>query len=803
MKIKSVFFIVTSLFFLVLSCSGSESSDDGIGVIRDENNAKIDNEIGETDTFVPDEKELPDSLPDDESEKYEDNEVFSDSDAVGNDSDSANDQCIDGTRECSGNFDFKICIKENGVFVWSPQTCINGKECRGEGICDMDECVESEKRCVNSVSNEKCLIDENGFLKWEKFTCGENRECRADGVCDFNECLAGLRECSDGTHYRECGKDENNFYKWQEVTECGGGTECHGEGLCGNNECSPDVKRCSGVSTFQECLDESGFYKWSLPSSCGTGQFCKGDGVCDADECADGEKKCSSDTDFQVCLLDENGFLKFSSVTGCGLGLFCKGSGICDSDDCAEGEKECTDSVHYRECLPDGDGFLKWNSAVECSGSDECESGVCECVPDCSGKTCGSDGCGGSCGDCDPIGHLDQISSTLFRGWACDADEPGTSIKVHFHVKSGDELIIVETDTGLSSETAVNELCGGGDAHRFEYVPDEELLAKMLKNQGPYRVYAYGINVAGGNNLRIDNDDRVLEDGYGHSFPIPTHFDSINGFAVMAADQLEVYNSDPVYFYNYNYEPTYNQYVGTNYSTYKIIDQKALEWSWELYGKTAVPFKHLFPRTKDGADFNAAPLSGRKEVQIIHANIENSSLFTVILPPGWDENAAEGSYPILANGSYDSNQSVVEWEGPFMAEVIANSTKNGKKGAIGVIWNGGGATATLTMNSASRGDFAEIIDTLVLKYRANREWIVMLGASRGGIAALHMASNPDSNNYRVVMASAAEPATMFGSVTELADTTYRGLMPLPMHATGFQDAWKSGINNLLKRLFRP
>jgi hypothetical protein len=37
----------------------------------------------------------------------------------------------------------------------------------------------------------------------------------------------------------------------------------------------------------------------------------------------------------------------------------------------------------------------------ECSGpQDTCNDGICLCQPDCEGKECGIDGCGGSCGEC-------------------------------------------------------------------------------------------------------------------------------------------------------------------------------------------------------------------------------------------------------------------------------------------------------------------------------------------------------------------------------------------------------------------
>jgi|GEM_PF-6461858 len=69
----------------------------------------------------------------------------------------------------------------------------------------------------------------------------------------------------------------------------------------------------------------------------------------------------------------------------------CRDTVLPDPDACVP---ECTD----RECGDDGCG----GSCGECGGEETCEDGLCVgCVPDCTGRECGGDGCGGSCGDCD------------------------------------------------------------------------------------------------------------------------------------------------------------------------------------------------------------------------------------------------------------------------------------------------------------------------------------------------------------------------------------------------------------------
>lgn len=55
---------------------------------------------------------------------------------------------------------------------------------------------------------------------------------------------------------------------------------------------------------------------------------------------------------------------------------------------------------------------------VVCVGQEICLSGDCICIPDCDGKVCGSDGCGGTCGACDTgMICLDDQSACA---WPCD-----------------------------------------------------------------------------------------------------------------------------------------------------------------------------------------------------------------------------------------------------------------------------------------------------------------------------------------------------------------------------------------------
>jgi len=58
---------------------------------------------------------------------------------------------------------------------------------------------------------------------------------------------------------------------------------------------------------------------------------------------------------------------------------------------------ECIPNCEGRECGNNGCG----GSCGTCDPGETCENGQCEaCTPDCTGLECGDDGCGGSCGTC-------------------------------------------------------------------------------------------------------------------------------------------------------------------------------------------------------------------------------------------------------------------------------------------------------------------------------------------------------------------------------------------------------------------
>jgi hypothetical protein len=73
------------------------------------------------------------------------------------------------------------------------------------------------------------------------------------------------------------------------------------------------------------------------------------------------------------------------------------------TDECSIGSKQCTSNISYKTCGNyDSDTCLEWSTVTNCPSDQTCINGQCvtSCTPSCKGKSCGDDGCGGSCGIC-------------------------------------------------------------------------------------------------------------------------------------------------------------------------------------------------------------------------------------------------------------------------------------------------------------------------------------------------------------------------------------------------------------------
>lgn len=156
----------------------------------------------------------------------------------------------------------------------------------------------------------------------------------------------------------------------------GGGTPLvdAGPGGGGAGACVAGTSRC-GPSGVETCVAGA----WSAGQPCEGGFRCEG-GRCVEIPC---QPQCEAD---QECGDD-----------GCGGSCGeCADGWICEEGFCTPPEAMCGDGT----CDP-GEDCTRCNDDCACGEGEACEAGECVCVPDCTDRLCGDDGCGGSCGDCD------------------------------------------------------------------------------------------------------------------------------------------------------------------------------------------------------------------------------------------------------------------------------------------------------------------------------------------------------------------------------------------------------------------
>jgi len=192
---------------------------------------------------------------------------------------------------------------------------------------------------------------------------------------DFRtESADGEQESGDGAVVETAGAENS-------ATEAGNG-----------DACSPD---CAG----RECGDDG------CGGSCGEcpeGQGCP-EGTCKEKICMPGELKgeCASATSYMACATSGMEW----EAQYCQVGMTCASwndcKGVCVSYGCTPGAIQCKGMKAVQECVLDASCNAQgWVIIDNCDENELCQDGKCKCFPDCEGKQCGDDGCGGSCGAC-------------------------------------------------------------------------------------------------------------------------------------------------------------------------------------------------------------------------------------------------------------------------------------------------------------------------------------------------------------------------------------------------------------------
>ena len=82
-----------------------------------------------------------------------------------------------------------------------------------------------------------------------------------------------------------------------------------------------------------------------------------------------------------------------------------------------------------------------------------------------------------------PKGYFDSITCTELYGWACDPNDPNKNIELHVYNTgypgAANAEFIGSYKTQSESEKAINDICGGGNTHRFRIPIPQNLLDRQ------------------------------------------------------------------------------------------------------------------------------------------------------------------------------------------------------------------------------------------------------------------------------------------------------------------------------------
>lgn len=274
----------------------------------------------------------------------------------------------------------------------------------GNGVCEIGE---NTLNCLGDCPNPKCG---NGVCEaGESATscikdCGSNCPggasctCTGDADCTIGVChtsgsnkKACPQECIDvcPTDWT-CTEVQNVKGDYVNVCVSKAGYVC-GDGKCGTKENAASCpKDCKNVAVCGNGTCENGETTTLCPKDCPSTLPGCGDGICAITE---NFKSCAAD-----CAVNTSG-----CKGRCGLTAVDAAGALCYCD------KLCTSSG---DCCDD---FASY----------------CTCTPICTGKKCGSDGCGGNCGVCATGSTCDTTGTCVVLpkcgNGVCEAGESATT----------------------------------------------------------------------------------------------------------------------------------------------------------------------------------------------------------------------------------------------------------------------------------------------------------------------------------------------------------------------------------------
>ena len=355
---------------------------------------------------------------------------------------------VAGDTECVPDCEGKECGDDgcggNCGDCESPMKCLENVECI-DGACDWQisegSCFLDEVCLMNGQPDKpdtcvRCVADVSQ-TEWTPLPDGT--ECGVGAVCFAGECCDAVGNCEG----MQCGDDG-----------CGGACgECPDNYQCQEGLCIAESVGCDNCMPWQSCVDDS----CKDPAPLGVQGSCSAvsdecHGISEVGCCLGSSlyycasnSDCPADLDLCLCAYGCSG----TNLPGCGWDkdeYKCMELDQAGSDPSGDHPWQCYDicepECDGKECGEDGCGgfcgecpeetFECIDGICECPG-EECAESCCPaghvcaegdvcCEAQCQDKECGPDGCGGQCGYCSD-GDVCNGVETCVDG-TCEQGEP-------------------------------------------------------------------------------------------------------------------------------------------------------------------------------------------------------------------------------------------------------------------------------------------------------------------------------------------------------------------------------------------
>ena len=337
------------------------------------------------------------------------------------DAECGDDGCGNSCGECDAGY--SCAAEEPPLCVPDCETLCGGSDCgrRGKAL----ECLCGKCSDGNSCTIDLCESDtECVYLVRDGLLCPHEESCDGGGHCvngscvpDMDSCCADDTDCSDGNN--ACTFDSC----WKGVCQrkiasllpacCNEASDCAIEGKgaffvpgCVNSYCVELCPECCAPEDASVFCDDGKPCTCDICGPTGCQHLLPTEeleGQCfGVPGCCWGEADCD-DGLAETCDLCHAGECQYIAEMADYVEATVS-SACCTAEDQCEDENQCTAEV----CFPGGEcRHIPLEDGALCDDEPQyqCKAGLCECVSQCDGQSCGPDWCGGSCGDC-PEGHI-------------------------------------------------------------------------------------------------------------------------------------------------------------------------------------------------------------------------------------------------------------------------------------------------------------------------------------------------------------------------------------------------------------